>query len=227
MLNWSLNVTCMFILRHFGLISWLMATCMPIFMWESMFSVCFPTIELIRARFESLTLVKNPYIACFESVLENGFDNGFNWPTLGPCMCKLAFETCYSLYWDVFSRIWGQEVEFWMFECLVRTWETNLEIPDLASSLERRIPRSSEPFGFASSLERASSVVSRVKFEHPVLLLFIRSLERRIVRSSEAFDFGSSLERRKARSSEAPIFSNFWKMPSNCIFASSSHPRHS
>ena len=43
-------------------------------------------------------------------------------------------------------------------ECLVRTWKTNLEIPYFASSLERRIPRSSEHLcpGLRSSEHRAT-----------------------------------------------------------------------
>ena len=94
-------------------------------------------------------------------------------------------------------------------------------------------PRSSEGF-----LARASTFVqgsaratierpSRVKIQQPVLLLFCRPRERRIPRSSDAFDFGLTLERRKARSSEALIFSKVRNMFSKCIFASSFHPRHS
>ena len=91
-------------------------------------------------------------------ILENGFEYGFNWLTFGAWIHKLSFETCYTLNLMMFSRIWAQEVEFGVVECLVWAWEANLEIPDLASSLERRIPRSSEHLcpGLRSSDHRAT-----------------------------------------------------------------------
>ena len=96
--------------------------------------------------------------ACLNVVLENGFECGFNWLTFGAWIHKLSFETCYTLNLVMFSRIWAQEVEFGVVECLVWAWEADLEIPDLASSLERRIPRSSEHLcpGLRSSDHRAT-----------------------------------------------------------------------
>ena len=89
---------------------------------------------------------------------EIGFEYGFNWLTFGGWIHKLSFETCYTLNLVLFSRIWAQEVEFGVVEYLGWAWEANLEIPDLASSLERRIPRSSEHLcpGLRSSDHRAT-----------------------------------------------------------------------
>ena len=97
-------------------------------------------------------------MTCLNVVLENGFEFGSNWLTFGAWIHKLSFETCYTLNLVMFSRIWAQEVEFGVVECLVWAWEADLEIPDLASSLERRIPRSSEHLcpGLRSSDHRAT-----------------------------------------------------------------------
>ena len=97
-----------------------------------------------------------------------------------------------------FPRIWAQEVEFWVVKCLVRTWETNLEIPDLASSLERRIPRSSEHLcpGLRSSEHRAT--IARKKSASSI---FTVSTDR----SSEGFLARAKPLILEARSSEGRL----------------------
>ena len=90
-------------------------------------------------------------------VLEVLFGIVFNWLTLGLWFYKLIFKTCYIMDLKCFSRKWAQEVEFWCVECWVSCLETNLEIPDFGSTLERRTPRSSIHSEFMQSA-RASKV---------------------------------------------------------------------
>ena len=135
-------------------------------------------------------------MTCLNVVLENGFECGFNWLTFGAWIHKLSFETCYTLNLMMFSRIWAQEVEFGVVECLVWAWEADLGIPDLASSLERRIPRSSEHLcpGIRSSDHRAT-IARKISASSIFTVSTDRSSEGLLARAKPLIlDFRSSEE---------------------------------
>ena len=81
-------------------------------------------------------------------VLEVLFGNGFNWTTFGLWFWKLIFETCHIMSFKVFFRKLAQKDRIWCLKCWVSCLETNLEIPDFGSTLERGTPRSSVYFEF-------------------------------------------------------------------------------
>ena len=93
--------------------------------------------------------------------LEVLFGNGFNWTTFGLLFYKLIFETCHIMSFKVFSKKLAQKDRIWCFKRWVSCLETNLEIPDFGSTLERGTPRLS-----VHSESMQSAQASKVTLEH-------------------------------------------------------------
>ena len=193
-------------INEFG-VEFVVNWCMHVHVYvKSMISPCFEKNWLFRASNWSFEMICIHACLHVLHILENGFECGFNWLTFGAWILKLSFETCYTLNLVKFSRIWAQEVEFGVVECLAWAWEADLEIPDVASSLERRIPRASENLcpGIRSSDHRAT--IARKITASSIFLLFRQTARAKDFSLERILWFWSYARAEKVSLERSPYF---------------------